>query len=333
MSLPLNSQKSHKNKSTKAPRPAENAVPAVVPPKKKVTKKKVAKRKVRKRKVAKRKPKVVTPKRRVEPRVKPANEKKPTKAPRPAEIAVPLIDNTGGATVERSLSEFQHSNAVNSVAFFPDGKLIASASDDFTVKLWNAASSKLIRTFKGHEGNVSMVAFSPDGRKIVSSSWDSNVILWDVKSGQRLQTFSRHTGRVYSVAYSHDGKRIASGGEDIVNVWDPASGQWRQRRSGHLDSITSVAFWPKRNRMASGSFDKRIVFYSFAYKDNLPRRFLKGHSDKVTSLAFLPMVSKLSVEAGISWQSFGVHLLRKRYEVFTGTAARFYAWLSHPMEN
>lgn len=122
---------------------------------------------------------------------------------------------------------------------------------------------------------------------------------------------------MYSVAYSHDGKRIASGGEDIVNVWDPASGQWRQGRSGHLDSITSVAFWPKRNRMASGSFDKRIVFYSFAYKDNLPRRFLKGHSDKVTSLAFSPdgqqIVSGGWDKLAILWSTSSTKKIRSFY--------------------
>jgi WD40 repeat protein len=73
-----------------------------------------------------------------------------------------------------------HTSAVNSVAFSPDGKLLASGSDDNTIKLWDVATGQEVRTFEGHTDWVTSVAFSPDGKLLASGSWDNTIKLWDI---------------------------------------------------------------------------------------------------------------------------------------------------------
>ncbi|MGI2909791.1 WD40 repeat domain-containing protein, partial [Hassallia sp. VBCCA 56010] len=80
-----------------------------------------------------------------------------------------------------------HSNSVRSVAFSPDGKTLASGSDDNTIKLWDVATGKLSQTLTGHSNSVRSVAFSPDGKTLASGSDDNTIKLWDVATGKLSQ--------------------------------------------------------------------------------------------------------------------------------------------------
>ena len=98
-----------------------------------------------------------------------------------------------------------HSSSINAVVWSPDGKHIASSSDDKTVRVWDAATGMLLRTLEGHSSSVESVAWSPDGKYIASGSDDKTVMVWDAATGKLLRTLEGHTYSGLSVAWSPDG--------------------------------------------------------------------------------------------------------------------------------
>ncbi|MEA5518209.1 CHAT domain-containing protein, partial [Limnoraphis robusta] len=99
-----------------------------------------------------------------------------------------------------------HVNWVRAVSFSPDGKLLATASGDNTVKLWDASTGKEIKTLTGHTNSVNGVSFSPDGKTLATASGDNTVKLWDASTGKEIKTLTGHTNSVNGVSFSPDGK-------------------------------------------------------------------------------------------------------------------------------
>jgi len=113
-----------------------------------------------------------------------------------------------------------HQQPVNFVCFSPDGRFIASASFDKSVKLWNGATGKFVTSFRAHVQAVYQVAWSADSRLLVSSSKDSTMKVWDVQKKALKMDLPGHADEVFAVDWSPDGERVASGGKDqVVKIW------------------------------------------------------------------------------------------------------------------
>jgi WD40 repeat protein/tetratricopeptide (TPR) repeat protein len=180
-----------------------------------------------------------------------------------------------------------HSNFVRSVTFSPDGKTLATSSDDKTIKLWDAATSKLLKTLSGHSNAVTSVVFSPDGKTLATGSDDNTIKLWNVGTGKPLKTLSGHRSFVTSVVFSPDGKTLATGSDDkTIKLWDVATSKLLKSLIRHSHSIRSVVFSPDGRILATGSDDNTIKLWDVATSKLL--KTLSEHSNSVTSVVFSP---------------------------------------------
>ena len=167
-----------------------------------------------------------------------------------------------------------HQSSINTVAFSPDGKVIASSSNDSTFKLWDVATGRELRTLSGHSDHFTSVAFSPYGKFIAIGRLDKTVRLWDVATGRELPTLSGHSGFVSSVAFSPDGKFIASGSLDkTVKLWDVATGLELHTLLGHSSFVLFVAYSPDGKTLASCSGDASAKLWNVATGKLLATRF------------------------------------------------------------
>ncbi|MFO0905980.1 MAG: WD40 repeat domain-containing protein [Pirellulales bacterium] len=139
---------------------------------------------------------------------------------------------------------------VKSVAFSPDGKTLAAAARDMTVKVWDVATGKR-STLQGHTHAVYWVAFGSDSTTLASASGDKTVKLWNLATSKESATLRGHTDSVMSIAFSPDGKLLASASSDeTVKIWEVATGKERATLKG-TEAVWSVAFSPDGLRFAS----------------------------------------------------------------------------------
>jgi WD40 repeat protein len=158
-----------------------------------------------------------------------------------------------------------HSGRVSALAFSPNGRRMASASSDKSVKVWDVDGDQLLLTLAARSGAVSSVAFSPDGKLIISAGQDGSILVSDADNGQTIRTFKytpsyawdNPNSPVWSVAVSPDGRRIASGSADSsVRIWDLKNPQEPPRTlKGHTDEVMWVAFMADGKRLVSASKD------------------------------------------------------------------------------
>ena len=193
---------------------------------------------------------------------------------------------------------FGHTEDVESVAYSPNGALIASGSRDNTVRVWDAKSGLEINSLKGHEGPVESVTFSPDGTRIAAAGGDDETVyVWDVDTGIQIKTLKGHRFGIKCVAFSPDGKRIASGSDDnTIKIWDVKTAAEICTLRGHAQPVVAVTFSPDGARIASGSVDNTIKIWDPKTGQKITT-FL-GQGSFFNSVAFSPDGTRIAAAGG-----------------------------------
>ena len=179
-----------------------------------------------------------------------------------------------------------HRGWVLAVDASPDGQLVATGSNDQTVKLWKPDGT--LRQTLQHTATVHALSFSPDSQRLVTSSLDGSIYLWS-REGKLLKTFQGHGAAIWDIAVSPDGQRIASASEDsTIRLWR-VDGKLIETLTGHQGGVWGVAFSPDGNLLASGSADGTVKVWTL---DGELMRTLEGHSAAVWDVEFALLADK-----------------------------------------
>jgi WD40 repeat protein/serine/threonine protein kinase len=191
-----------------------------------------------------------------------------------------------------------HTKGVSSVAYSRDGKRLASASGDGTVKLWDVGTGREVRTLRGHTALVVSVAYSPDGRHLASVSADRTVKVWDTQTGRVALTLEGHGGVVRNVAFSPDGRLLAGGCRDrTVRMWDAQTGEEKRTFPKHTVVFLSVAFSPDGRRLAGGAQGGMVKIWG-THSGQEVLALTTGTTAPVAGVAFSPDGRLLAAASG-----------------------------------
>ncbi|MBD2610102.1 MAG: NB-ARC domain-containing protein [Nostoc sp. ZfuVER08] len=176
---------------------------------------------------------------------------------------------------------------IHSVAFSPDGKLLATGDSYGELCLYQVADGKQLLICNGHKDWLWDVAFSPNGNMLASSSKDQTIKLWDVNTGYCLATLQGHSGGIWSVAFNGEGNILASASEDqTVKLWDISTGQCLKTLHGNNSRIASITVSPDGQTLASGCHDQTVKLWDINTGECL--KILQGHKGGIWAVSFSP---------------------------------------------
>ena len=149
-----------------------------------------------------------------------------------------------------------HAAWVWDLALSADGRTLASASADRTIRVWDVELGELLSTLTAHRATVGTLAFSPEGDRLATAAWDGSLVLWDTETWQPLQTSAAHRGRVYALDFSADGSMLAtSASNGELMLWIAESGEPLRTMQLGEGTVRALLFTPDGRLLITGSDD------------------------------------------------------------------------------
>jgi WD40 repeat protein len=160
------------------------------------------------------------------------------------------------ATSRQGLTLRGHADYLLTLGVHPDGRLLASAGYDGTIRIWSIETRGEILSIPAHQGRVTSLAFNPDGSRLLSAGGDGALLLWETKNWRLVWRGSEETGSLHRVVFSPDGRRFASAGASAaIKIWEVGSGRVNLELRGHTDTVRDLAFSPDGGSLVSASLD------------------------------------------------------------------------------
>ena len=199
---------------------------------------------------------------------------------------------------------------IANLAFSPDGRKLAWASWDQTVKIGNAETGEVLHVLHGHGGRVQCVAFHPDGNLLASGDSEAIVKVWDTRTGKETATLRGHKSPVFGVNFNPDGSLLATGGSNgNLKLWDMSTGKVVQSLTGRSGAVLDNCFSPDGRYLAYGGGDGTVRVWDI--ESGIERLIFRGHSAQVESIRFSPdgqrLVSSSPSEAMVMVWDFTRH--------------------------